>query len=60
MVAPGELSTELGAISKPAGSQPVEVCAADPQVMRGIRTINFPFIKLLEDLLKERIGEALG
>ena len=26
----------------------------------GIRSVNLPFVKLLEDVLEERIGEASG
>ena len=60
MVPTRESGTELGALSQPAGAQSVKMCATDLEMVGSIRSIDLPFVELLEDLLKERIGEASG
>jgi hypothetical protein len=60
MVPTGESGTKLGALSQPAGAQSVKMCATDLEIVGSIRSIDLPFIELLEDSLKERIGEASG
>ena len=60
VVAARELGGESGAILEEAGAEPVQVSATDLEVVGGVRDVNDPFIKLLEDELEKRVGEALG
>ena len=53
-----DLGGEIGAFLKITGAEPVKVGAADQEVMGSIRDVNNPFIELLEDVLKKRVGEA--
>jgi hypothetical protein len=60
VVAARELGGESGAILEEAGAEPVQVSATDLEVVGGVRDVNDPFIKLLEDELEKRVGEAFG
>ena len=60
MVAAGEPGGEVGAFSEEAGAEPVKVGAADLELAGGIGDIDQPLIELLENLLKEQVGEAFG
>jgi hypothetical protein len=60
MVPTGESGTELGSLLQPAGAQSIKMCATDLEMVGGIRSVDLPFVELLDDSLKERIGEASG
>ena len=59
VVATGELGSELGAFPEEAGAEPVKVGAADLEVVGGVHDVNNPFIELVEEVLKKRVGEAV-
>ena len=60
MVAAGEPGGELWAVLQPAGAEAVKVGAADSELERGLRDVDQPFVKLLEDMLEEPVGETFG
>ena len=60
MATTGEPGTEGGAVSQPAGAQPVKVRLTDPEVLDGFRTIDLPVIKLLENVLEKGACQAFG
>jgi len=60
VVAARELGGESGAILEEAGAEPVQVSATDLEVVGGVRDVNDPFIKLLEDELEKRLVRRLA
>ena len=60
MVAARELGCESGAVSQPAGAEPVKVGAADLEMVDGISRVNITLVELPEYLLEKQVGEALG
>ena len=58
VVAARELGGEVGAFLEEAGAEPVKVGAADLEVVGGVHDVNNPFIELVEDVLKKRVGQA--
>jgi hypothetical protein len=53
MVAARELGCESGAVSQPAGAEPVKVGAADLEVVEGLSSVNITLVELPEYLLEK-------
>ena len=60
MVAAGEFGGEPGAFLEEASAEPVKVRPADLEVLGGISGINQTLVKLPQDLLEKRLGQAAG
>ena len=58
MVAARKLGGELRAFLEEAGAEPVEVGAADLEMVDGISSVNITVIELPEYLLEKQLGEA--
>ena len=56
VAATGELGAELRAILEPARAEPVKVRAADLEMVGGIRAVDLPVVKLLEDVEEKGVG----
>lgn len=50
----------MGAFFEETGAESIELCASDLELVGGIREVDEALMKLLENLLKEQVGEALG
>jgi hypothetical protein len=59
MVAPGEVESEGGRVSKPSGAQAKEMGAADIQKLGGAVGVEFALVEGVQRLLEERQGDAL-
>ena len=60
MVAAREFGGEPGTLLEEAGAEPVKVGAADLEVVGSVHDVNHPFLEPFEEVLKKRVGEALG
>ena len=60
MVAAGESGGEPGTFLEEASAEPVKVGPADLEVLGGISGINQTLVKLPQDLLEKRLGQAAG
>ena len=58
VVAAREPGGEVGTFLEEARAEPVKVGAADLEVVGGVHDVNNPFIELVEDVLKKRVGQA--
>jgi hypothetical protein len=59
MVAPGEVESKGGRVSKPSGAQAKEMGAADIQKLGGAVGIELALVEGVQGLLQERQGDAL-
>ena len=60
VVSAGDLSAEAGAAPQPTGAETIEVGSADLEMVGRVGRVNFPRVKLLENPVKKRRGEAFS
>ena len=60
VVSPGDVSAEAGAAPQPTCAETIEVGSADLEMVGRVGRVNFPRVKLLENPVKQRRGEAFS
>jgi len=58
MVAARELGGKSGAVSQPAGAEPVKVGLVDPKESGGCCAVDVAVVKLLQDVVEKRGGQT--